>query len=847
MRNRIYIFILLLLASVQLIAKPFDFTALDSSNVICTTGSYYVPYFYQGVVPGRHTVITEQGYDSIIPDLPLIPPGATRSVRLGNSEVGAEAEAIVYDIKVTESNAVLIFQYAAVMQNPDHLSTRQPRLSLDIINSWGLTLDYDCGYFDFVASNNLGWHGSDPMWKEWTTIGLDLTRYIGERIRIRLTNRDCAEKGHYGYAYFTLNFMPCAITSERCGNAPTNLYKAPQGFEYRWTTAADTTTVLSTADTLEVPMDLTEYVCYMNQIGKPQCNFSLRFVAEPRYPVAAFTSTLTRGCADTLILRNTSFVSHDGINPKPINEAIDSAVWDLGDGRTLPATSEPLPVVYARDGNYTVTLRAYLPTGHCYDVCQKTYSVIGLEKHITVAKSICDGDYYDFNGRYLTEAGTYTDTLYHGECTAIYTLDLTTHHDYHFTEHVFICRGDKYNFRGQVLTEPGVYTDSLISSRGCDSIYTVILNLSPVYILESEATICDVETYNFRGKRLTHEGVYYDSLMAGRGCDSIYKLTLHVLPTLRADTTYAEICIGDTMHFGPYAYTQSGIYYDTVSIDDQHCGLRILSLNVVHPTVMTTAQVYEVCADDELYHIIYDYEGPEPISYSIYYDEKAKSQGFIDVIDRPYDGTIYDYLPRRSDIGLYVRPDQYQVQIEFKNEICNAHTVRYTMPLLIRYPSWVLEQKWNDVVALLNERKNGGYTFVSYSWTRNGKVVRGADLSYLYLPNEMQLGDVIEAHLTREGDDYSIPTCAIHIVDRTSQQKSDHPELITFGVNHPLRVKATLPGRYYIYTLSGQLLHTGSYTEGETTLPVSHAMPGVVLFIRFDSSDGTTHTQRIVR
>lgn len=845
MKRQIYILIISLLVSVQLVAQVFDFTALDSSYVTCTTGGYYSPYFYQGVVPGRHTVITEQGYDSIIPDLPLIPPGATRSVRLGNSDVGAEAEAIVYDIKVTESNAVLIFQYAAVMQNPDHLATRQPRLSLDIINSWGLTLDYNCGYFDFVASSNLGWHGDDPLWKEWTTIGLDLSDYIGERIRIRLTNRDCAEKGHYGYAYFTLNFMSREITSTRCGDAPTNVYVAPIGFEYRWTTAADTSTVLSTSRTLEVPMDHTEYICRMNQIGKPHCNFELNFVAEPRYPVAAFESTITRGCADTLFLRNTSFISNDGRNPKPVFEPVDSAVWDFGDGRIVPATDSVLPVVYARDGNYTVTLRAYLRSGKCYDVAQQTYNIVGLEKHINLSKSICNGDYYDFNGRYLTEPGLYTDTIRQSECTEVYNLRLATNDAYHFTEHVFICKGEKYNFRGRMLSRPGVYTDSLISSKGCDSIYEVILNLAPIYNFETEATICDVETYNFRGKTLRHEGVYFDTLLASRGCDSIYKLTLHVLPTLRVDTTYAEICIGDTIHFGRQHCTQSGLYYDTIAVDSLHCGLRILSLNVVHPTVMVTAQVYEVCADDQLYQVIYDYEGPEPISYSIYYDQKAKSQGFVDVIDRPYDGTIYDYLPRGSDIGMYVRPDQYQVQIELKNEICNEYNIRYSMPLLVRYPSWVLEQKWNDVVALLNERNNGGYRFSSYEWRRNGSIVKNANRSYLYLPNEMQLGDVIEAYLTREGDDYAIPTCAIHIVDRTNQQQSEHPELITFDVNNPLRIKSQYSGRYYIYSLTGQFIGSGTYTEGETTLHHRIVARGIY-FIRFDSDDGTIHTQQFI-
>ena len=846
MRSRLFILLGILFMTVRMVAQGFDFTALDSSYVTCSTGGYYSPYFKDGVVPGRHTVITEQGFDSIVPSLQLIPPGATSSVRLGNSEVGAEGEAITYDILVTKDNSVLLLCYAAVMQNPDHIATRQPRFSLDILDSRGINLDHLCGAFDFVASDELGWKGEDPMWKDWTTIGLDLSEYIGSRIRIRLTNRDCAEKGHYGYAYFTLNFMACNIQSTQCGSATTNTYVAPMGFNYKWTKASNPFTVISTDRTLEVPMDFTEYVCTMSQIGKDYCNFSIRFIAEPRYPVAKFMPKISQGCVDTLFLQNTSFVSNDGINPKDVYEPVDSAVWDLGDGRVLPATDSVLPVVYARSGRYTVTLRAYLQGGKCFDEYQQKFDVVGLERHIYTNKSICRGDYYDFNGRYLSDPGRYIDTVSDGLCTEIYTLDLLSNQIYNFCEHVFICKGDKYNFRGKILTKPGVYTDSLVSSNGCDSIYKVILNLVPVYVIESEATICDVESYYFRGKKLRHAGVYYDTLSTGEGCDSIYRLKLNVLPTMRVDTTYTQICINDTVHFGRQVITKSGVYYDTISVDSLHCGLRILVLEVVHPTAIVEASVDAVSADDEIYLVNYNYSGPVPTSYSLYYDNKAKSQGFVDVIDRPYDGYIYDSLPHVVEAPFqYVRPDNYSVVIEFKNDICNDTIYSYTMPLLIRYPSWVLEQKWNDVVAILNENKNGGYRFSSYEWHRNGDLVYRADRSYLYLPHDMQPGDVIEVYLTREGEDYAIPTYPLSIVNNNEKQETEVPVLITFDEQKRVHLQTNRSGRYYIYTSSGQFIDSDNYSEGETTLGFDSAPRGIY-FMRFELSDGSIYTQSVI-
>ena len=846
MRSRLFILLGILFMTGWMVAQGFDFTALDSSYVTCSTGGYYSPYFEDGVVPGRHTVITEQGFDSIVPSLQLIPQGAKSSVRLGNSEVGAEGEAITYDILVTKDNAILLLSYAAVMQNPDHIATRQPRFSLDILDSRGVNLDYLCGSFDFVASDKLGWQGEDPMWKDWTTIGLDLSGYVGSRIRIRLTNRDCAEKGHYGYAYFTLNFMACNIQATQCGSAPTNTYVAPAGFNYKWTTASNPFKVLSTDQSLEVPMDFTEYVCTMSQIGKDYCNFSIHFVAEPRYPVSQFNAKIMRGCADTLFLQNTSFISNDGVNPKAKHEAVDSAVWDLGDGRVVPATESVLPVVYARSGRYTVKLRSYLQGGKCFNECEQTFEVVGIERHIYTDKSICRGDYYNFNGRYLSEAGRYIDTIRDGVCTEIHTLDLTTNRTYNFREHVFICKGDKYNFRGQILTKPGIYGDTLISSNGCDSIYEVILNLVPVYIIESEATICDVESYYFRGKKLRHEGIYYDTLSTGQGCDSIYRLKLNVLPTLRVDTTYTQICINDTVHFGRQVITQSGIYYDTIAVDSAHCGLRILVLEVVHPTSIVEASVGAVCADDEIYLVIYNYSGPVPTSYSLYYDNKAKSQGFVDVIDRPYDGYIYDSLPHSVEAPYqYIRPDNYTVVIEFKNDICNDTIYSYTMPLLIRYPSWVLEQKWNDVVAVLNVNNNGGYRFSSYEWRRNGNLVSRADRSYIYLPYDMQPGDIIEAYLTREGEDYAIPTCPLSIVNNNEKQETEVPVLIGFDNPKRVRLQAKLSGRYHLYSSSGQLFDSGDYSEGETTLGFDSAPRGIY-FMRFELSDGSIYTQSVI-
>jgi hypothetical protein len=193
----------------------------------------------------------------------------------------------------------------------------------------------------------------------------------------------------------------------------------------------------------------------------------------------------------------------------------------------------------------------------------------------------------------------------------------------------------------------------------------------------------------------------------------------------------------------------------------------------------------------------------------------------------------------------YVRPDHYTVVIEIKNDVCNDTLYRYTMPLLIRYPSWIFEQKWNDVVTLFNERKNGGYRFSAYEWHRNGQLVEQANRSYLYLPDQMQPGDIIEAYLTREGEDYAIPTCPLSIVDNIDKQESEVPVLISFDNQNRVQFNSKRSGRYHIYTMSGQLIESAHYYEGETTLNFG-SVPRGLYFMRFELSDGTIYTQSVI-
>jgi hypothetical protein len=102
-----------------------------------------------------------------------------------------------------------------------------------------------CVKFDFSPENkHIKWNptkGGNYVWKDWTSIGINVEPYHGEKIKIKLITRDCLQYGHAGYAYFTLDCIDAAITTTGCEEKMEMV--APEGFTYLWTKRSDPTFV----------------------------------------------------------------------------------------------------------------------------------------------------------------------------------------------------------------------------------------------------------------------------------------------------------------------------------------------------------------------------------------------------------------------------------------------------------------------------------------------------------------------------------------------------------------------------------------------------------------------------
>ena len=636
MRKLILTIIYSVLVHTLVHAQCIDFTNLRSENVTCTFGSFSNPYQNIGIrddgpdkASSRHTIHKKANETDPRTgnQLHTVPPGEIASVRLGNWNTGAEAESITYQYFVDpDETPILVFKYAAVMQDPNHTPEEQPHLKLEILDESNNLVDSYCGAFDFIASSSLGWNQSNDgvLWKDWTAVGLDLSDYKGQTVRIRFTNYDCQRTGHYGYAYINISCQKKKIQSLTCGLNNMTTFSGPDGFDYMWYKMEGANKVyIGTDQEITVPTDETTYYCEVSQTGKPTCSFTLDVKANPRLPLANFSYTKKGTCVDTLYFTNLSSVSKDGQTPNNPIEDCDEYIWDLGDGRDVIHTKDiTTPIIYRNTGTYTVRLIAKLTNGNCEDICEKKIHVHGYDDNHTseIYDTICDNQYLLFGSEKLTKAGKYTRTVgtSYG-CDSTIILYLHVNPTYFYEDTVTICENSVYYFHGKQLKKPGVYYDSLIAKTGCDSIYKLVLKTNPTYFFEKTVTTCDNQPYYFAGKHLDQTGVYYDSLVSTQGCDSVHKLNLIVYPTYRKDLS-VNICRGESYLFNNIEIKNSGVYYDTLQTIHGCDSIIRLLLNV-HPTYLFE-KTATICEND-----VYYFHGRQLNKPGVYYDSLIASTG----------------------------------------------------------------------------------------------------------------------------------------------------------------------------------------------------------------------------
>lgn len=496
-------------------------------------------------VSSRHTIHYShlERDDRTLGMLQTVPDGELASVRLGNWNVNNGTEKVEYEYLVdTAENAILLLKYAVVMQDPGHKLESQPRFTLEVLKDNDEPLDsYGCAEADFSAGENTsseeGWHQTPgdpnlepPLWKEWSTVGINLKDYHNQNLKIRLTTFDCRETGHYGYAYFALGCSDGKIESLSCGNSEKNMFRAPDGFNYRWYLPDKPGITLSTDQCFETyKTDTLTYCCDVINPVKDKCYYTIKAVATPRYPVAhGAYAVKEESCQNVVYFTDSSYVRH--INPVTgevtvADLAPDSIIWDFGDGSPVSRELSPRHIYPKSGGRFTVVLSAYL-AAECID-------------------------------------------------TKMFELDIPDLPD--SKEHItaYACKGFPYTYRSNNFYSDTLYTDTVrgVSGCGCDSIYILDLKFGQNYTVDIFDTIChDKLPYTREGDNIEYwkSGFYIDTFKTNVfECDSIVRLNLTVLDALTLDIDHdgIETC-GDSIVIPFTVHTGLPDYYSLTFQDE---------------------------------------------------------------------------------------------------------------------------------------------------------------------------------------------------------------------------------------------------------------------------------------
>jgi hypothetical protein len=179
---------------------------------------------------------------------------------------------------------------------------------------------------------------------------------------------------------------------------------------------------------------------------------------------------------------------------------------------------------------------------------------------------ICEGASYEGNGFVIEEVktGTYRRKLAgSNSCDSVATLNLTVLSKQYENVEVTICQGNYYEFNGVKYYTSTIHSDTLPAANGCDSIVTLYLTVNPILVGETEEVfLCPDSAYYFSEKypALTEAGIYKDTIQNAQGCDSVISVDIKNVPNMQT-LIRAAICEGEVYNKGVFGgLTKPGDY-----------------------------------------------------------------------------------------------------------------------------------------------------------------------------------------------------------------------------------------------------------------------------------------------
>ena len=469
---------------------------------------------------------------------------------------------------------------------------------------------------------------------------------------------------------------------------------------------------------------------------------------------------------------------------------------------------------------------------------------INNTKYSTDTHVACDS-YTWINGvTYTASNNTATHTLTGAAkngCDSIVTLNLTINNTKYITDTKVAC--NSYTWINGVTYTASNNTDKHIipngSAAGCDSIITLNLTISYTAYGIDTKTACDSYTWingvTYTSSNNTDTHTIPNGSKAG--CDSIVTLNLKLSNSV-SQTVDATICDAEVYILNGVAYSQPGTY--TAYMKTKNGCDSIVTLNLTVFDNRVTIQVSDpICSNDKNFNLILSQSSSAimPTDYKIDFVEKAVPSGFSNFVNQQ--GTITsDVITVQMPENVY--PDKYSCTVTLSNNVNDCEPLHYPISYEVLYPSSIMEQKWNNVIALLNEDYNGGFIFAGYQWYHNNQLLPGETQSYIYFQyGSFVAGDHYSVQITRT-DGSKIFSCPIE-VHAPKGEVSNTPTIVNGG--EVIKISSQDKNvTVRLITVTGIVLSTAN-SSGEIVAPMQQG----IYLLEILSGNNSNVTKIIVR
>lgn len=285
--------------------------------------------------------------------------------------------------------------------------------------------------------------------------------------------------------------------------------------------------------------------------------------------------------------------------------------------------------------------------------------------------------------------------------------------------------GGEYHY----IVRTGVYVNDSLFADTTEYTFTVpaIMPLSTqLYdsICPGSETEFPQDSHAYVGKA----GIYIDYLKSlVTGCDSLVYLNLYVHPN-RDTVLYDTLCVAGHYEFGSQLLTNPGEFYRMESSVITGCDslITLRLAQAVHPDIHVAEE--RICPGEDMVWIAENIETVDSFVVQV----SGNDRTFAITYTKKDEPLVIPFSQ--------LAPGTYHMQVNTYFKDCNV--LRDSLAFSVSLPSSVVEARFDDVLILLNENYNGGYTYSSYQWYVNGDAIPHATQSYYVLPDATVHDDV---------------------------------------------------------------------------------------------------------